>query len=177
MEEIEVKILEIDRKKVEQKLISLGAQKVFDGEMQTYFFDKPDRSLREQRITLRVRTEGKKTMLTIKTLVENSVSSAAKRRNETEVEVSDFEKTRQLLEALGFLVDLEMKKRRISYQLSGVHFEIDRYLGEYDYIPEFLEIEAQDEKTIFKYVKLLGFTKEECKPWSWKELVEKYGRN
>ena len=174
MEEIEVKILEIDRKEVEQKLISLGALKVFDDKMQIYFFDKPDRSLREQRVTLRVRTEGKKTMLTVKTFVDNSTSN---KRNEWEVEVSDVEDTIKLLEALGFVIDHQMKKIRTSYRLNGVHFELDRYLGDYSYIPEFLEIEGPDEETIFKYVTLLGFAKEDCKPWSLKELVENYGNS
>ena len=176
MEEIEVKILEIDRDKVEQKLRSLGAQKIFDDEMQILLFETQNHSLRERRITLRVRKEGQKTKLTVKTLAKNSVFSTAKRRREIEVDVSDFDATRKLLEALGFFVDLEMKKRRISYQLNGVHFEIDQYLGEYAYIPEFLEIEGPDEETIFKYVALLGFAKEECKPWSLKELVQKYGK-
>ena len=171
MEEIEVKIVDIDRAQVEQTLLSLGARRTFNDEMHILLFDTPNHSLREQGITLRVRQEGKKTMLTIKTLLKNS---AAKRRNEIEVEVSDFDKTRRLLEALGFVVDKEMRKKRSSYSIEDVHVEFDTYLGEYAFIPEFMEIEAKDEKTIFKYAKLLGFSPEQCKPWSLQDLVEHY---
>ena len=38
MTEIEVKILEIDQALIEQKLISLGATKTFDGVMRAVFF-------------------------------------------------------------------------------------------------------------------------------------------
>ena len=35
MKEIEAKILEIDRKKIEETLSTLGAKKIFDGEIET----------------------------------------------------------------------------------------------------------------------------------------------
>lgn len=39
MEEIEVKILEVNRTKIERTLAGLGAKKVFDGNLETLFFD------------------------------------------------------------------------------------------------------------------------------------------
>ena len=39
MKEVEVKILDVNRKKVEDKLISLGAKKIFDDEMYAILFD------------------------------------------------------------------------------------------------------------------------------------------
>ena len=45
MEEHEVKILEVNRKEVEKKLIKLGAKKIFDGNLQTIFFDFNDKSI------------------------------------------------------------------------------------------------------------------------------------
>jgi hypothetical protein len=46
MEEIEVKILEVNRKELEKKLIKLGAKKTFEGEISATFFDFKDRSIK-----------------------------------------------------------------------------------------------------------------------------------
>ena len=69
-----------------------------------------------------------------------------------------------------------MKKRRVSYEIKGTKFEFDKNIGEYSVIPEFLEIEAKDAATIYKYAKKLGFKKKDCKPWSAKELKEYYSK-
>ena len=55
MKEIEVKILGIDRRKVEQTLTGLGAEKVFDGEIQTFFFDFKDGRIIKAKDVLRLR--------------------------------------------------------------------------------------------------------------------------
>ncbi len=75
---------------------------------------------------------------------------------------------------MGFKEFASIRKRRISYKLDNVRFEFDTFLGEYDFVPEFLEIEAKDTNEIYKYAELLGFSKEDCKPWSDKEVIEYY---
>lgn len=174
MKEIEAKILNIDRKQIENKLLSLGAKKVFDGEVHALFFDFDNNGLKKKKRIIRLRKEGNKAVLTTK---EGISKEGAKISEEHEVEVSDFETAKKMLETLGLSAWLDMTKRRTTYSLDGVHFEIDNYTGEYDHIPEFLEIEAKDKKTIYKYAKILGFSQDDCKPWTAKDLMKYFPKN
>ena len=57
MKELEVKILEVNRKKVEEILASCGAKKIFDGDIQTLFFDFKDGTIIKAKDVLRLRKE------------------------------------------------------------------------------------------------------------------------
>jgi adenylate cyclase class 2 len=171
MREAEIKILGITRAKVEAKLLSLGAKKVFDDEIHALYYDDAAGSIRDRKGVLRLRREGNRTVLTYKSHVGDV---GAKVREEKEVRVSDFGAAKAILELLGFSVWLEMKKHRTSYTLRGGRFEFDKYSGEYGYIPEFLEIEGPDVKTVHDFAALLGFTGEDCKPWDAVRLAKHY---
>ncbi|NQU99044.1 class IV adenylate cyclase [Candidatus Woesearchaeota archaeon] len=171
MREIEVKILEIDRKELEKRLVSLGAKKVFDDKVDSMLFDFEDDPIHKSKGLFRLRKSGSKSTLTLKKHVK---SEKAKVRDEYEVEVSDFEKMKQILKLLGFHCWQGFEKHRTSYVIDKVHFELDKLTGEYSYIPEFLEIEGPDVETIYKYVELLGFKKEDCKKWGGPKLIKYY---
>ncbi|MBI5066170.1 CYTH domain-containing protein [Candidatus Woesearchaeota archaeon] len=171
MREIEVKILEVNRKDVEAKLLKLGAKKVFEGELNAVMFDFEDEKIKNARDLLRLRKDGKKVILTYKKFVN---VSDVKDFKEIEVEVSDFSKMKEILEELGLAVVESTRKTRISYQLEGVHFDFDKYLDENIAIPEFLEIEAEDNIVLHKYVNLLGFERKDCKPLTFFEVREYY---
>ncbi|MDA8432123.1 MAG: class IV adenylate cyclase [Nitrospiraceae bacterium] len=171
MREAEVKILDIKRGEVESKLRSLGAKKVFDGEIHALYYDDAAGSVGKRKGALRLRREGKKAVLTYKGHVGDL---GAKVREETEVRVSSFDQTRWIIEALGFSVWLEMKKHRTSYSLQNGRFEFDKYGGEYGYIPEFLEIEGPDVGTVHVLAGLLGFSKKDCRPWDAVQLAKHY---
>ena len=173
MEEIEVKILNVDGRQVERKLILLGAEKVFDGEVETFFFDFKNHAMIKAKNLVRLRRESDRTLLTFKKFLSNEEVKAVE---EYEVVVSDMEKMKRILEFLGLSMTQSMQKHRASYRLDQVHFDLDRYEREYAHIPEFLEIEANDASTIHKYAKLLGFTVEDCLPWSTEDLVNYYSR-
>jgi len=174
MSEIEVKIIDIDGAKVQQRLVDLGALKVFDGKVETYFYDFDDRSITGRGNLLRLRKQGDKVALTYKSLVP---SQKAKVTKEYEVTVSDLGSITHILTSLGLNVLHCMKKRRKSYTLNDVRFDFDRYEEPYDYIPEFVEIEAKDIDTIHEYAKLIGFGIEDCKPWSTADLVNHYSKS
>jgi adenylate cyclase, class 2 len=171
MTEIEVKILEIDRESVEKKLITLGATKTFDDEIHAIYYDLRDNSLKNTGKALRLRKEGKRTILALKQHVENA---SAKERAEHEVEVCRFEDMRTVLESLGYAPWLDMQKHRTSYEFDGAHVELDHYHGQYDYIPEFLEIEGRDIETIGRCAEALGFSRDDCRPWDVAELIGYY---
>jgi adenylate cyclase class 2 len=173
MEEREAKILNVDGRQVEEKLIRLGAKKVFDGEIESLFFDFKNHAITKARNVVRLRREDDKTILTFKKFLSNK---AVKDVEEVEVVVSDMAKTKKILEFLGLSTTSSMQKHRVSYSLGQVHFDIDKYKREHACIPEFLEIEAEDADTIHKYAKLLGFTIEDCLPWSTEELANHYSR-
>ncbi len=171
MEEAEVKILEIDRVKIESTLISLGAKKVFDGEMSAVYLDRNGGVLKERGDLLRVRKEGDMSVITFKKYVSDE---PAKIRKEFEVSVSDFDAAREIFQYLGFKEWLIVNKHRTSYELEDVHFEFDKYRDTYEYIPEFLEIEAGDIHSIYHFVDSLGLRKEDCKPWTFIEVARYY---
>jgi predicted adenylyl cyclase CyaB len=163
--EIETTILNIDRKVVEKKILSLGARKIFDGDVEALFFDYPDGRLRNQKVTIRLRKIGEKAFLTAKRPGE-LMSHTIKSRDEHEAEVSDFGTVKKILESTGLSVWLALRKHRTSYAIGKVHFEFDKHHDRYSFVPEYLEIEAPDEATLHKYAILLGFRKEDCTPWT-----------
>ncbi len=171
MKEIEAKILEVNSQKIQGNLAHLGAQKIFDGDLRTFFFDFKDGTIIKAKNVLRLRKEQNKTELTYKKV---QFAQNAKVAEEYSVEVSNFEATKKILENLGLFVIEDVQKHRISYVLGRIRFDIDHYLGEYGYIPEFLEIEAESTYLIHKYAELLGFKTKDCLPWSTNELIQYY---
>ena len=174
MKEIEVKIIEIDQGKVEAKLRELGATKALDEDEETLFFDFPDNSISKAKNLLRLRRIGDKTVLTFKKYVE---SDSAKVRVEYEALVSEFETVKSILQSIGLIPTLRMKKHRTSYRLkSGVAVDIDKYSGQYSHIPTLLEIEGADIASIHAHAKLLGFEPEQCNSWTTFDLIDYYSR-
>ncbi len=171
MQEIETKIIDINRNEVEEKLLALGAKKTFEGEISAIFLDFADGSLTDASRMMRLRKENDQAVLTYKVL---SRGKYLKQSEELEVKVSDFRIMEQILESLGLRQWKGMRKTRTSYELDGVHFEFDKYLDEHDFIPEFLELESEDEESLYRMVEKIGFTKEDCKSWTAKDLVKHY---
>jgi adenylate cyclase class 2 len=169
LEEIEVKILEINIEKVKAELKELGAKKVFDGQVLSVYFDFPDKSLEKEGKILRLRQKEGKVILTYKELISQE---KAKIMDEYELAVDDFETMKKIFEGLGLSPLYEFNKHRTTYQLNQTHFEIDKYPD----IPAFLEIEAPDLETINKFVSQFGFSREEAKSYSIKEVLEYYGK-
>jgi predicted adenylyl cyclase CyaB len=173
MEEIEVKILNINHSAIEDKLSRLHAEKIFEGEIETSFFDFKDGSIKRAKNLLRLRREGEKIVLTFKRVHGNQ---AAKIADEYEVEVSNLETTKKILGSLGLWAFETMQKHRTSYKLNGTRFDIDRYEGKYAFIPEFLEIESNNIELIHKYAGLLGYGASDCLPWSTPDLISHYSK-
>lgn len=170
MIETEVKIIGIDRRAVEKRLNSLGARKVFDGTLDGTIFDFPGLKLKRSGRLLRLRREGHgKTTLAAKKMIS---TAGAKRATEIEVGVPDSGKMRKLLGALGFAQVSRKKKKRTSYRLGSLRFEIDKYPG----IPPFLEIEGKTGKALVRGAKLLGFRKGDLKSWTTWDLFRHYGK-
>ena len=167
MREIEVKILDVDRVAIEKKLRSLGAKKLFDHRIDFRYFDFSDGRLRKKGTVLRLRKNGDRGELTVKSDLRQTKN--AKTANEIETEV-DFDSTRRILLALGYEERSKTVKRRIEYVLGRVHFEIDKLPG----IPWLLEIEAPTIKALKETVALLGYKQSDARPWWWKDVLAHY---
>jgi len=167
MREIETKILEIDVKKVVEKIEKLGGEKIFEGDIKTYIFDTEDRKLKNSGSQLRIRDVDGKFVLGVK--IEKS-RGKAKVMDEYEVAVENFDTMKKILESLGYSLIQVVEKHRISYRLEGCRIDIDKIEG----IPIFLEIEGPDEEKVVDCANVLGFSKKDLKSWTIFDVLEKY---
>ena len=170
MLEIEVKILEVDVKSITKKLESWGAQKTFEGELTTHHYDFSHQGLEKRNLALRLRKRADSEQTAELTLKEKIGKTEAKIMQEYELRVSDFEVMQNILHYLGLKEIKAAKKHRTSYVLGEVHFDLDTVPG----IPTFLEIEATTLERVHEYVKKLGFSTEEAKPWSGADILRHY---
>lgn len=169
MIEIEVKVLEVDASAVQKRLVSFGAKKVFEGEVEWSVYDLPDKRFSRNDVLIRLRKLGDKTQLTVKKLLN---TEGAKVADETEVETTDFQSTDKILRSLGLLPKrgYPLHKHSISYVLDDTHFEIDTFPD----IPPFLEIEAPSKEGIYAFVEKLGLSAHAVKPWGTREVFAHY---
>ncbi|MBW2973426.1 class IV adenylate cyclase [Candidatus Woesearchaeota archaeon] len=164
MKEIEVKILDIDKDKIIKKIEEAGAKKIFEGDTISHFFYMPEEE------TLRLRQEGNKTFLTYK---KKEPHKTLKIMEELEVDISDIEEMKKILEKLGFKMRQSFTKHRISYKLNKARYEIDTWPE----IPTYLEVEAPTEKDIKDALEIIGLDIKNSVPWSANEVYKKYGKD
>jgi adenylate cyclase, class 2 len=173
MKEIEVKILEIDKKQIVSKLKKMGAKKSFDGIIQGEFFDFSDNRLDKNKEMLRLRTAGEKVFLTYK--IKQQKEGKVKCCEEKEIQVSDYNTLKEIFLQIGLVIKKEtMKKHRVSYSLNKTHFEIETPIENYSFIPPFMEIESNSVENIYKNAKLLGYSEKDCLNWTDGDVIKFY---
>lgn len=144
MDEIELKFLNINVAEIKRKLEKIGATKKYDHILESYYFEAEGFSGGDYNMKgLRLRKIGEKSFLTYKDPAKKSDLSI---REETEIEVSDFDQTVYLIEKLGFTKGYLTKKNRVHYELGDIHFELDTQLVAD--IPTYLEIETRTEQAM-----------------------------
>lgn len=143
--EYEARVLEIDKEKLEKKLIALGAKKVadFDYKRKVYNFKPASRNK-----WIRLRTDGKKATLTIKEIKNFDIDGTL----ENEIIVSDFDETDIMLNKLGYFSHSYQENKRTRYTLDGVEIDIDTW----PYIPTYVEIEGNSTEEVEDMIKTLG---------------------
>lgn len=143
--EYEVTVLEINKEKLEKELVDMGAVKLGDYFQRRYTYDLING---DDNKWLRLRTNGKKSTLTIKSVFDkNSIGGT----HELEIEVDDFDKTYELLKELSYNHRNYQENRRTSYKLGDVQFDID----EWPMIPCYVEIEGNSENDVKDMLKKL----------------------
>lgn len=169
--EIEVKILDINRVQILEKLSKIGAKQHFKAEFLAVFYDDEQQSIRQKKAALRLRKEGNKTFLTFKLPIS---TDQAKIMDEREVEVEDAEKMRAILQGLGYIEIKTTRKIREEFEWKKVKIVLDEYLDDMAFIPLFLEIEAESLEEIYETVDVLGYQKEDCNTFNTYELANFY---
>ncbi len=146
--EYEVRVLEINKEELIKKLENLGAEKVadFSYRRRIYNFNPKQDSK-----WVRLRTDGKRTTLTIKKLENLNIDGT----KELEIEVSNFDETNDILNELGYKSHTYQENNRTRYILNDVELDIDSW----PYIPTYLEIEGKDEKAVKDMIELLEVDK------------------
>jgi adenylate cyclase, class 2 len=165
MEEIEVKFLNIDSASIEKKLVTIGAERMFEKLYRRRIFDYPDLRLHKKGAWIRLRDEGEKITLTYKERIGMKTFDGKTNDDsmeEIEINVSDFDKTAELLNKAGFIEKFYQENKRIRYQLSDIEFDIDFW----PQIEPYLEIEATSWEKIDEAIKLLGLNPKDKKIFS-----------
>lgn len=144
--ECECTLLEINKEEFIKLLEKNGAKKLGDYFQKRYVYDFnpkiPDK-------WIRLRTNGKKTTLTIKKVVDSSIIDGTE---ELEITVSSFDKTNKILNELGYIRRNYQENKRTSYKLGNVQFDIDSW----PMIPDYVEIEGKTKEDVEKTIKKLN---------------------
>jgi len=163
MQEIEVKVINQSHKDWHDKLIDIGAEKIFDDHMREAKFKPRNESFE----LLRLREEGDQVFLNLKTTDDGH--PLAKSHDETEVLVGEYDATVRLLERMGFSARrkrLFTEKHRVSYKLENARIEFDKQLGEDADVPEYMEIEVHSKDHLEETLKLLEIKESDALPWT-----------
>lgn len=99
---------------------------------------------------IRLRTNGIKSTLTIKEIIDNGISGT----KELEIVVSDFDKTNEILNKLGYLPRSYQENFRIGFKSEKGEFDIDFW----PQIDPYFEIESNDKETVEYLFSQFGYS-------------------
>lgn len=176
MEEKEVKFLNINPEKIQEKLKLIGAEKIGEFFYRRRVFDYPDLRFNKEGAWVRLRDEGKRITLAFKKRLgvqTHDGTTSDEGMEEIEIEVSDFEKTALLLQKLGFMEKFYEEQKRTQWKKDGVEFDIDLWPG----LEPYLEIEAPSWEEVDMAIRLLGLNPEDKKIFSTNQVYKLKGIN
>lgn len=149
--EIEVRLLNINKDELIQKLEKLRAKFIGDWNQIRYVYDfKPI----DKNRWIRLRTNGIETTLTIKEIHDKTINGT----KELEIKVDSIETTHLILEKLGYKRRSIQENKRIRYILNDVEIDIDTW----PYLNTYVEFEGNSEEEIIKVMELLGYKYEDA---------------
>lgn len=168
MREIELKIPDIDPQDVRERLRRLGARKLGGPTLYKEVFFKLPREGKTPPASFRLRKEGTVTAMTVKRRLPGK---GFKFQHEEEVHVSDFERTKRILEMLGFRAFRTREKYREEFKWRNVKIELDSYPR----MRPYLEAEATDPRAIEEFLSAMHIPRERAVTWTATELIERRG--
>jgi adenylate cyclase class 2 len=162
--EHEAKILDIDPATTQQLILDKGGKLLGEKLMRRYVYDITPG---DQSKWLRLRDTGSEVTLTVKEITSDAIDGT----HETEVVVSDFDTTNQLLAALGYVPKSYQENKRTSFVLDGVEVEIDTWPR----IPPYMEIEGKSREDVVRVAAVLGYGEDELTGENTTKVYARYG--
>lgn len=148
--EIEVRFLDIDKTALQQRLVEAGAADLGEETTQELIFYDPElKWMKDDLKLVRLRRSRKKNYLTYK----HHAAMTATGVIEIEIEVSDFIKAKQILEAIGLYAYREVEKKRHTFKLGEVIIDIDIWPT----VPPLVEFEGPSEESLKEVSAKFGF--------------------
>ena len=182
MLEKEIKILDVDVKKIQNTLEKLGAEKTFEWYIHDVYYDFPGGKtdkMEDNKRLFRVRKKWDIHIYTIKrkrNKAKDWGEKWVKIADEGEREITDVDSFTKVLEKYWMVETREKKKFRISYTIDWLEFDIDDYFYKDDnsLIPPLLEIEAKTKEEILDWIKKLDLENNKQEKWGSRKLFKHY---
>ena len=162
--EYEAKVLDIDPVAIADHIVAAGGERRGEVLMRRYVYDIVPG---DQSKWIRLRDDGTQTTLTIKEIAHDGIDGTS----ETEVSVSEFETTNELLGKLGYQPKSYQENRRISFLLGDARLEIDSW----PLIPPYLEVEADSHEEVLAAAARLGFDESRLTGENTLKIYTRYG--
>ena len=166
--EIEAKARCSDLAAVRKRLAEFGARAIQKGFERNVVFDTPEGTLRSGDSLLRLR-EYSNVVLTFKG-PRRSAADPIKSRDEIEVEVGDFDRTAEMLAALGFVKVWAYEKQREEWLLGDAKVCLDTLPAIGDYV----EVEAPEEAEVRSVLAKLGVDERDVTPHTYAEIFREF---
>lgn len=153
-QEVEVTILDINKEEIQNKLESIGAEKIQDTRLVVDWFRIKGIKEGEDPWFLRIRSNSEgKNEVTWK--AKSSTDGISRKHKEINFLIDEPEKLEDLFEELNLENYAHQEKDRVSYKYKDWQFDIDTYPG----MPPYLEIEGDSDEHIKEALGLLGIDK------------------
>ena len=169
--EIETKVLEVDKARIMERLLAVGAEKTQETRLAVDWYRLKGVKEGNDPWFLRVRSNSEGSHeVTWKATSE--IIGISRKHKEINFLIEEPEKLSDLFLEIGLEKYAHQEKNRLSFSLKKYNFDIDTYPG----MPPYLEIESDSEESIKKAIELLGL--ENNKTWEKGERIliqEVYG--
>ena len=173
--EIEVKVLNIEPKEIEEKLIRLGANKISHEFQKNYTFVPKEGAFKDGYLRIReteYENEEKSLELTFKRIESDDDFRV---NNEYTVNIDSVSMMIKILEELDIKLEYEGEKERISYSYKEQRFDIDIW-DKNTYPNPYMEIEFSNKDKMDEIISDLSIEKQNITTESITELREKLNK-
>ena len=162
--EIETKVLDIDKNKIVEKILSLNAEKTQETRLVVDWYRLKGVQEGQDPWFLRIRSNSEgKHEVTWK--AKSEILGVSRKHKEINFFVENPKELGDLFEEIGLEKYAHQEKDRISFSYKNYSFDIDTYPG----MPAYLEIESDSEESIKEAIKLLEL--ENNKTWERGERI------
>lgn len=162
--EIEVKVLEIDKDKLIERLESIGARKTRDEEMNVRYYRLDHRENK----FVRIRSKWDEFEFAYK----QKILWRVQKNNEVELMIDDKDAMNEILNLLWLKKFKERKKWRISYTDDVYVYDFDKYAN----LPRYLDLEWPSEEALFAQIELLWLQDNPTTSLWYSDLIKNYQR-